>query len=493
MHENMKSLQDSFVFQKAQTVTPLSELSPKVAEMVQPLVRLEPYKEPTAITLISKKKANVTSDKNGGHYFVGGLPALMQASRLLQNDPTARVTYVNDGQIKKSTQSAHQGHVHPTEWTTPELGTWQLTKLLLESAHILRAPAPEDVANYSYVHFPLSSIRIGLFLRNITFKFMRMLRAKNNISADDRWQCDAVRESLAFHKALSDDIVVNGGEPTFSSSWRLIWSASKEGIEKKRAIWADLGIPTEPITQEELRSQTLLKDTGTLYGLKVLHDGKFFANVDQKIINYLTKKYANFEARVAGLREVYLDENTPFQVLEEPHQLVAIDSLYGSLGHNRVFKEGSKKPLWNEVPVTGVSTLWVCSITKKELFERFKEMSDEALISKLKDFVGGANLTNLHTTIWDACVENDMIHLAVRATEGANFNSEYADPRDLANMTANINRFFIGSWKLILAGSCTRKTTTANVPEITSHFIHGLSGIGFSFSGASKEMILKNP
>ncbi|MBS0637323.1 MAG: hypothetical protein JSS12_07415, partial [Verrucomicrobia bacterium] len=67
------------------------------------------------------------------------------------------------------------------------------------------------------------------------------------------------------------------------------------------------------------------------------------------------------------------------------------------------------------------------------------------------------------------------------------------DPRDLANMTANINRFLIGSWKLITAGSCVRKTTTSNIPQLTENFIHGLSGIGFSFSAAPKELFEQQP
>ena len=84
------------------------------------------------ILVIPKNRGSVRCDTSGGHYFAGGLPALMQAVRLLQNVPAATVTYVNDGELKKSTQSAHQGHVHPTEWTTPELGTIPLIKLLLK-------------------------------------------------------------------------------------------------------------------------------------------------------------------------------------------------------------------------------------------------------------------------------------------------------------------------------------------------------------------------
>ncbi len=186
------------------------ELAPSVRSLLPEGITEEEYKAPNPIYI--KTMEGLPCEKKGGHYFMGGLPALMQAVRLLQKDPEAVVTYVNDGQIKKSTQSAHQGHVHPTEWTTPELGTWQLTKIILRSLRLLPKVAPEDVDNYSYVHFPLSKIRIGLFIKNIGFKLLRALRAKNNVSADDRWQCDKVRQSLAFHKELSDAIVASGGD-----------------------------------------------------------------------------------------------------------------------------------------------------------------------------------------------------------------------------------------------------------------------------------------
>ncbi len=470
-------MDDDFVLHRVVEVTPRERLEPAVQSMLRDMPRSEPWQEPNPVLIVQKAKVPLAD--SAGHYFVGGLPALMQAVRLLQQNPHARVTYVNDGEIKKSTQSAHQGHVHPTEWTTPELGTWQLTKLILNSLYLMPIAPPEDVFNYSYVHFPLSKIRLGLFIRNITFKLMRAFRSKNGVSTDDRWQCDAVRASLAFHKALSDEIVASGGEPTFISSWRLIWSPDKEGIERKKALWRELGIEVEDLSHKELYSHTLLRDDVPLYGLKVLGDGKFFANIDTKIIRHLQKKYPNFQARTATLSEVHVDEKTdvPFSVVEGD-KVLAVESFYGSLGHNQVFKNGVR--LWDEVPVAGVSTLWVCTLDKALADKRFGD--------RLIDLPGSANLANLHMTVWNACEDGDKVHILIRATEGANFNSHYADPRDLANMKANINRFFIGSWRLLSAGSCTRKTTTANIPEMKENFIHGLSGIGLSFSAASRDL-----
>ena len=178
----MKPNIDSFVLHKVVQMTPLSELSEKVVSILPDKVQDIPYQKPNPILLIAKPKADVVAQKKSGHYFMGGLPALMQAVRLLQKDPSAQVTYVNDGQIKKSAQSAHQGHVHPTEWTTPELGTRQLTKVILKSLHLLPTTPPDDILNYSYIHLPISKMKPTLILRNIVFRLLHTLVSKPQLT-----------------------------------------------------------------------------------------------------------------------------------------------------------------------------------------------------------------------------------------------------------------------------------------------------------------------
>ncbi|MCE5294054.1 MAG: hypothetical protein LLF94_05515 [Chlamydiales bacterium] len=481
-----------FLQYKCKLITPLSALSPAQSSILPSLVE-EADSAPTPI--IVKTTPPPSIDKTGGHYFMGGIPALMQAVVLLQKDPTAHVTYVNDGRIRKSTQSAHQGHVHPTEWASAELGNRQLMRVMLGTLGLMKLAPPTDVVNYSFVHFPLSKLSLSIMINNIGFKLLHSLMAKNGVSEDDRWQCTAVRESLKVHKALSQEIEASGHEPTFYSHWRLIWSSDKAGIQKKQALWGELGIQTEVLTPEELKAYTLLRTDTPLFGLKVLGDGKFYANVDGKIVAHLSRKYAStFQSRQATVTELYLNyDNKPCAVREVlqdgTSQIVAVDSFYGSPGHNQVYAEHSKTPMWPEVPVTGVSTLWLAKLDKKMLLERFGNMDHQALVTYIKKLPGSANLTNMHTTIWNACVEGDCVHIVVRATQGANYNSLEADPNDLYNMQENIKRFYIGEWQLITAGSCSRKTTTSNVPQYTSGFIHGLSGIGYSFSAAPQELL----
>lgn len=471
-------------------ITPLSEL-PEAVRTKLPDVTFEScWDKPSPIRLISKKRQEFTSGKKAGHYFAGGLPALMQAVRLLEKENGTSVTYVNDGKLKKSTQSAHQGHVHPTEWTTPDLRTIPLMKMLANSLHILPPAAPEDVERYQYHHFPLSKIDIPLFLRFFCFRMAHTLLSKNSISADDRWQCDAVRASLNFHKKLSDEIEQAGGKPTFAYGIRLIWSPDAKALEEKRKLWSALGIKTEYMDQNEFKKATLFKEQAPVYALKVFGDGKFFPNIEQEIIQHFLKKYPNrFQTRTKAVSELYLDEITgvPIAVKEADGENYAVDSFFGSPGHNQVFRDGKKKPLWKEVPVSGVSTLWVCSINKSEFLQRF------GTVERIKQQASSSNLTNLHLTVWDAIIDNDTVHIIARATQGANFNSEIADPNDLLNMQANLHRFFTGCWQLISCGTCIRKTTVSNIPQFQENFVHGLSGIGFSFSAAPSEMFSHTP
>lgn len=492
-----------FSVKKTFQITPLDKLSPAVAALVPKEGLESPWQEPHPVDIVTTGKNNVRCTESAGHYFAGGLPALMQAARMLGQDPSARVTYVTDGQLKKSTQSAHQGHVHPTEWTAPDLRTFHLIGLLLRSLKVLPTIAPEDVQRYSYHHFPLSSIEIPLFLRFFIYRIAHTLLSKNGVSDDDRWQCDAVRASLAFHKSLSDEILASGGNQTFAYGERIVWSPDLKALEEKHVLWTELGIRTEWMQQTEFEPLTLLKVDAPLYAFKVLEDGKFFPHTDAEIIRHLQKKYPDrFQTQCASVSTLYVDRatQTPFAVQEcstsGPAKTLAIDSFFGSTGHNRVFHATEKKkPLWHEVPVSGVSTLWVCSVSKNQLLHRLhtKDLSDSALVERIKNYPGMANLTNLHTTIWNAVVEGDTVHIIVRATQGANFNSELADPQDLQNMTANLNRFFTGTWMLISCGTCVRKTAISNVPELKEHFLHGLSGIGLSISAAPKELFIRKP
>src|SRR5205823_4890088 len=138
----MNSLHKNFIFHKIMQMTPVTTLAPAARAILPDIATDEEYKDPNPILIVPKSKGSIQCSKQGGHYFMGGLPALMQAVRLLQKEPSSLVTYVSDGQRKKSTQSAHQGHVHPTEWTTPELGIWQLTKIVLSNLRLLPTVPP---------------------------------------------------------------------------------------------------------------------------------------------------------------------------------------------------------------------------------------------------------------------------------------------------------------------------------------------------------------
>ena len=451
------------------------------------------------------------------HYFCGGLPALMQAARkvefLAKNHLLEEVIYVNDGQIPKSLQSGHQAHVHPSEWSAEDCSIWNLSKTLLRGMSLLPEQDPTDLPNYSYLHFPLSVKEITkapfkhlkLYTQFFRQRLYHTLLAKNGVSHDDRWLCHSVVESLNYHKNLSERIEKQQGHPTFSECSRVYWSPNAKAMLKKERVWTELGIDCSFMSPTEIQARTLLKNNSGLSVLRIHRDGKFYPETPQRITRYFQENYSNiFSSYEANVKELRIDKITrfPVSVLEqlpnEQTQEKFIKSFFGSLGHNQVREE--EKPLWLEVPVSGNSVIWKNTVSIQELRERSPTLlqTPQEILDYVRNLLPAANLSNLHVTAWEGEINKDHVVLYLRASQGANFNSLIANKQDLRNMWENLNTFFIGEWELLSAGTCSRKTHISNVPEYVelsssdeypATFLHGLSGIGYSFSGASLETI----
>jgi hypothetical protein len=447
------------------------------------------------------------------HYYCGGLPALMQAARKLdQIGPNLEepVVYTHDGKIQKTTQSGHQGHVHPSEWAADDCKTVNLLKVMFRGMGVLSEISPTDLKHYSYLHFPINWKQLfatpwqhaklyGAFFQQ---RVLHNLKAINGVSTHDRWLCDTVRESLMYHQRLSDRIEAETGTPTFKRGFRVYWSPDLGAMEKKKATWNALGIDCAFLTEREIMESTLLKANAKLYVLKIFGDGKFYPGTPGRIAQHLLRHFPNFSVRQAKLSELYVNaENQPIAVressLEGTQSITPVKSFFGSPGHSDVFHYNPKKakwhPLWQEVPVSGVSATWRCVVSKKEMQERLGVTSPSEIRKSFHEIVAAANLSNLHATSWDCEVEGDNVIILVRASQGANFNAMVANKNDLLNMYYNLNHYFIGDWELLSVGTCTRKTWVSNVPEFQNGFLHGLSGIGYSFSATPFEMLQKPP
>lgn len=462
---------------------------------------------------VSTEKTTPSTEKI--HYYCGGLPALMQAARKVEaiKGSKEKVIYANDGLIPKSLQSGHQGHVHPSEWASPDCSSLNLFQRVLSGMGILKESNPLDLAHYSYLHFPISFKEIfskpiehlSLYSQFFMQRVRHNLNARNEVSEEDRWLCRCVEESLAYHKHLSKMIEEQQGFPSFTDCGRIYWSPNKEGMLKKEKTWKELGIECYFIDEKEIKKCSLLKEDSGLSVLKIVPDGKFYPLTPQRILRYLQENYPNyFSFSSAHVDELSLDYRDwrPVSVKEKTSYgkevCIPIETFFGSLGHNQVLLNSKLIPLWLEVPVSGHSTLWKCRIPKKELRQRLGTPSDERLAQYVQNIIPAANLSNLHVTCLNTKISKNDIEIDLRASQGAHFNSHIAHKDDLRNMWANIDHFFIGKWELISVGTCTRKTHLSNVPEYVdlsqnnerpAAFIHGLSGIGYSFSGASLETL----
>jgi hypothetical protein len=451
--------------------------------------------------------------------FIGGLLAMILAAKKLSEcSSDDEVLYIRNKDIPKTLMSGHQFHLHPSEWSTKDCGFKNLFKTLLQGLSLIKQDDPTDLENYSYLHM---SLRIkdwidnpALQLRIFTGCFYQRIKhsmTSNSlgVSKQDQWLCDAVAQSRKTHQELSDKIEMEMGKPTFSPTGRIYWSPNKEKMELKEKIWRELKIPVEKISTEDKLHLTLLKKDSPLYILKILSDGKFYPETPERILQYLTKKYPNFTAIEANVTDIFLNHQNDARAIKmtriDNGEIIQqdISSLFGSMGHNNVFKKstwtGKWKPLWHEISVTGVSATWKCTLTRQELQERWNKplLSNEEIHQCINKIMPAANLSNLHVTSWDCTIQNDAVVMMVRASEGANVNSTIAFKNDLINMSHNLDSYFMGKWELESVGSCSRKTWSSNIPEVIElsdnvKFVHGQSGIGYSFSGVDEEN-LKHP
>lgn len=96
-----------------------------------------------------------------------------------------------------------------------------------------------------------------------------------------------------------------------------------------------------------------------------------------------------------------------------------------------------------------------------------------------------ADMFNLHVKVIDHQFKDDKVILYMRATEGASILSTLTDKMDLVNTAYKLNKYFIGEWELLCAGSCSRRSLVRNVPEMKDGlFRYGQAGLGVSLSGA---------
>lgn len=478
------------------------------------------WETPSPIYIHNNKPSPNSGKSKKNFYYIGGLPALMQAAQKLAESPSdINVFYVRGSDTPKTLLSGHQGHVHPTEWPTDECGFRGLIKTMFQGMNLVEQDNPADLDNYSYLHFSLQMKDLiaqpfwylNMFGSCFIQKIKHSLTANSyGVSKQDQWLCDTVAQSLKTHHILSEKIRLESGEPTFTQTFRIYWSPNAQKMKKKETIWRALNIPVEPMNAAEKKRYTLLNDTSSLHVLKILSDGKFYPETPERIISHLSKKYSNFQAHVGSVTDVYtnagkvecLAMNVEIDKLQRKVFCPA-DYLFGSLGHNQVMMRssitGKWKSLWPEIPVSGISSVWKCSLTRQELQKRWEipSLCDQEIRERINAIVPAANLSNLHVTSWDCTIQGDNIVMMVRVSEGANFNSNIAFKNDLLNMSLNLHNYFIGNWELIAAGSCTRKTWATNTPELievsnTLKFLHGLSGIGYSFSAAPTDS-LKHP
>jgi hypothetical protein len=418
---------------------------------------------------------------------VGGLEALFMCVRKLESS-NEKCIYVNDGKPLIAQRAGQQLHEHPTQY--PDYTVSHLVKKLLEKLYLAPKENPETY-DYSPLHYSLSplfsepitfvSTYLGMFFATLTHKS----KHGDRVSPDDQALVDLIRQSLEYMKKVNDDMQKTTGKSIMTQNGRLYWSIDADLLKHKYQHWKAMGISCSMVEADEIKGMTLLNaDKHKMFALKMHKDGEIHPDIVENIIQYLNVKYkSRFEHKIASLSEVSMEKDVTHQIVLktfEKEEKRSVGSLYSSLGHNSVYKAGKKA--YHVIPVSGITTDWEVSMSKSDFEKRIKNGQKVETYLKECRVTPCADMFNLHVKILDHTIQGDKLNFFVRVTEGANVYSDVAEKRDMINIAWKLNEFFVGDWKLITAGSCTRKTGVVNRPEAWKGFHFGQSGVGISCS-----------
>lgn len=441
------------------------------------------------------------------HVYVGGIQSLFACVKKLESlekdnliGNNIKCIFMNDGKALIAQRAGMQLHEHPTQY--PDYNYLQLFKKLFQSLYILPKDHPERY-DYSPLHYDLKCLikepinatthYLALFFN----KVWHSLTSKRRVSNDDYNLILLIRQSINYMQELDGKIQKEIGKSIINRNGRIYWSPDKIDIDKKKDHWSAMGIPIEDITGEDINAITLLRGNKKIYAIRMPNDGEVHPNLPEIVIEYLLKKYPNnFEYHVSALSTIYTEDNsTNVKAITEKkddgtQNSYPVSSLYCSLGHHDVHGAQSKKRQFYLIPASGVTSDWKVSISKERLLHRVdpelkkKGMTLEQYLKKGL-LVPSADMYNLHVKFIDYHMDDssDTVTFFMRVTEGANLFSSYSEKRDLINITYKLNKYFVGDWKIITAGTCTRQSSVANRPEIHGPFHFGQCGVGISLSG----------
>lgn len=443
------------------------------------------WSEDSKVDIIQTEFEKENSNVN---FYVGGLEALFSCTRMLENSKD-KCIYINDGKVPIAIRAGQQLHEHPTQYPDYSLG--HLIKKLFEKFYLAPKENPETY-DYSPLHYSLSPILkepinfvkcyLGMFIHTLWHKY----KYNNRVSEDDQNLVNMIRQSIEYMKVINQDIIKVTNRSIMTQNGRLYWSIDKHLILKKQEHWTAMGIGCSLIEPNETQALTLLNtDKYKIYALKMHKDGEIHPDIFEIMIEYLNKKYPDrFEYKVGQMTQVKLSKDKePISISINENgkeNEFKTKTLFSSLGHNSVFQNGSK--VYNVIPVSGITSDWKVKISKADFMKRIpKNMKLEEYLEKC-NVVPCADMFNLHVKIMDHQFENDDIYFYVRVTEGANVYSTLAEKRDLVNIAYKLDEFFVGDWKILTAGTCSRRTGVINRPENWKFFNFGQSGVGLSCS-----------
>lgn len=404
--------------------------------------------------------------------FVGGLKSLMNAYFALQDHPDTTVVIVSHGR-KIADNAGLQLHLHSTQWADYTLTG--LAEDLCRSNGILNQKNPHSTA-YSSLHIPIDSIAdLNRLMQFGLYMIGRKLdpSTKGNVGTEDHQLVAKIRQSIENLKVLDTDVFNVVGKHILFQKGRYYWSDNPVDLEKKEAIWQQLGIVTERVDTATLSRHTLLKPDFAGTGIFIPSDGELNPHFESIMHAYLLKKFPDrchiIDASISEIRVDTAAHTVQASYIKDGQTTsLTAGHAYVSVGHDQVRLDRPDGPqIYKETPISGISINARCTLSKAEIMSRIPTGMTLDTFLESGELRPSADLRNLHVkTLPETTRHADgSVTLRVRISEGGHFGRYTAHPQDLENIAFKITELFDGKWEFDSIGSCTRKSGISNSIE----------------------------
>ncbi|RDD38813.1 hypothetical protein TrispH2_010637 [Trichoplax sp. H2] len=472
----------------------------------------------SAVQIVNSTATEFTDSTNQTvAYTAGGLSALLKAFELLHNRSEMKVVFSSDSHLSIMDRSGLQAHQHPTQYDEYTLS--DLIKAL--SFNFIDSRDPEK-SNYQSFSIPMLNPSTSKLISYTNF-FLEFLQQKGMAGFDVTQRSKLVVEGqkLSLENFSYIDYLTRASlnKSIMERKGRLYFGFPEDLPRLKHGLnsWKMLGIESYFVDDAFLKDRTLFDiENQPVHAYFIPGDGFFYPDIMEVIIEYLQLHYPDkFEYRAnTKLASVYINPGSETAVAvkeitpDGSDRYSSINSIYCSLGHDQVFRNG--QAIYKETLATSTTGDWVQHIHVDDLKSRLtNNMTIEEYLNNSEYNLPYADKFNLHVTRlgYKKSSIQDWYDIFYRVTEGGVLNYQTGlgsknekrghsvlEKKDVINKLYKLNKTQLGIWKPITEGSCSRKIDKNNTRtnhSVASNAIFSINASGTGVVDAAKHIKLQ--